>query len=194
MSIMTFKINSKKGFTLVEVMTVVAVSSILFAIISGLFSFAIKNQREILNRQRTMNQISYVADRIAMELRDAKIPPDGFCVPSGVSYSMRDQEPGNLGGNIVFYSRENKCLWIFLDETKKQIFLQEMTVFPHPEPVPLSSGNLEIRNFRISLLNPNTDGSTDGQARISFLIEVLEPSKVIITKTVSQRNLNIINP
>jgi prepilin-type N-terminal cleavage/methylation domain-containing protein len=177
--------QNKKGFTLVEVMVVVSVFSVLFTITTGLFSFALKTQRNIRHHQEMISQLSYTADIIASQLRDAKItPPLEVCVEGEDNYSESTQ--GDEG--IRFYSRDNLCVEIYRKDTVLLVGSPESG-----EAIPLTPKPIFIEDFKVTIQNPGMNDS--GQARVTFMIKAKGPypyeKEMTLVRTVSQRNLNI---
>jgi prepilin-type N-terminal cleavage/methylation domain-containing protein len=179
---------NKKGFTLVEIMVVVSVFTVLFTISAGLFSIALKNQRYIRHHRQTLDQVTYIADNIAAQLRDAKTtpPPPVNCIPGGVNYTTNI---ANEGEGVRFYNRDNLCIEIYLSDEVPALFV---TNAGGDQEVLFSPKNFNIQDFKVTILNP---GTGDGQARVTFMIKAQGPPpdrpQVTVVKTVSQRNLNI---
>jgi len=179
--------QTKKGFTLVEVMVVVSVFSVLFTITTGLFSFALKTQRNIRHHQEMTDQLSYAADIIASQIRDAKITPSTVpdCVGGENNYSDEITQ-GDEG--IRFYSRDNLCVEIYRKDTVI------LVGSPGSEKsIPLTPKPIFIEDFKVTIQNP---GMNDlGQARVTFMIRARGPypynQEMTLVRTVSQRNLNI---
>ena len=184
---------NKKGFTLVELMVVVSVFTILFTISAGLFSIALKNQRYIRLHRQTLDQITYTADNIAAQLRDAKTTQwPTACIPGGINYTTNIT---NEGEGVRFLNRDDLCIEIYLDQDARALYVANAA---GTQNVIFSPKNFNIQAFKVTIMNPGTgdNGHGDnGQARVTFMIKAQGPPpdrpEVTIIKTISQRNLNI---
>lgn len=78
-----------KGFTLVELIVVLAVFLFIIGVAITIFLSIITNQKSVLAEQKILNQISYVEEHVSKALRMAKKDTDGACLqnePAGTLY------------------------------------------------------------------------------------------------------------
>jgi type II secretory pathway pseudopilin PulG len=210
---MNFKFKKQGGFTLIELIVVMAVFFFIVGAVIGIFISIIQNQKKVLAEQQLLNQISYVEEHMSKALRMASTDEYGSCIPEGYIYLLMRQPSNDVYTGIKFIDRsdDNACKtfsWVdgVLKETKN-----------NGNPVPITSSVLQINSVRFSV--NGLDGSVSGQGcigdsdncgaisnvsstvkqpqpRVTMLLDVKvpgdsgNPARTIQT-TVSQRNLNI---
>lgn len=207
-----------KGFTLIELIVVMAVFLFIVGAAITIFLSIISHQKKVLSEQELLNQVSYVEEYMSKALRMAAKDTSGSCLGqdnTGYIYLLThyDLHSSKFRG-IKFInpsdlnsSNNPVCQEFYLDENN---VLQE--VKDSSSPVALSSANLQLDpenpiRFAINGL----DGSSSGcasveqcgasgqdsvQPRVTILLNVKiagdsqEPERAVQT-TVSQRDLNI---
>lgn len=190
-----------KGFTLVELMVVMAVFLFVIGGAIAIFISIIQQQRRILSEQELLNQTSYVMEYMSKALRMAKNDTAGSCLidGSGNSYLKYNYLLGHQNGNyyegikFINASNGNICQEFYLNSG----ILWEKKA--EAGAVALTSAGLNIKSLKFAL-NGNTaldhmvdDIGIQPRVTISMEIETVnskeEPARIIQT-TVSQRNLN----
>ena len=172
--------NNGEGFTIIELIVVLAVFLFVIGAAISIFLSIIKNQKEILAEQQFLNQISYAQEYMSKALRMAKTAENSDCIPTESIYSLTRQNFSSglyQGIKFINQSDNNTCQEFFLEEN----ILKE--VKGENLPVDLSSSSLKINYARfiidgsssyISALNCNTDSCV--QPRVTILLNVAIPN------------------
>ncbi|MCX6723587.1 MAG: type II secretion system protein [Candidatus Staskawiczbacteria bacterium] len=211
--------NFKKGFTLIEIIVVMAVFMFIIGAGIGLFLSIVKSQKRILAEQQLINQISYAEEYMSKALRMAVKDSAGTCLTDDsptspnfghyyTNYNYLLTRPINnffTGIKFINASNGNICQEFFLD-TDGVLYERKKGV----AQVPLTSSNMKVNFVRFGIngyngcYGGNTCPSGDQdtavftvtplpQPRITTLLNVTAPGdsngKTFQT-TVSQRNLN----
>jgi prepilin-type N-terminal cleavage/methylation domain-containing protein len=189
-----------KGFTLIELIVVMAVFLFVIGITITIFISIVLHQKAVLAEQEFLSQISYVQEYMSKALRMASVATDDSCIPKGYSYLLTKGIKFINQSDIDLETGEALCQEFFLDAGG---ILKEKR---GSEPaVALVSKNLKI-NYIKFVIN-GSDGScsdsnlcgaknTDNiQPRVTMLLSVKIPGdnqdvERIIQTTISQRNLN----
>ena len=207
--------NFKKGFTLIELIVVLAVFLLIIGVAISIFISIFQNQKRILAEQRVLNQVSYVEEYMSKALRMAAKDTDGLACFGDIKYQGYNYLLTNPNPTTGFYegikfinaTDNDACEEFFLDsgvlKKKEYVGLSASTA------VALTSTELQINSIRFGIDEttgcvgaPETcppgalkqDG-TKPQSRVTISLGVKvpndtqEPIKYIQT-TISQRNLN----
>lgn len=207
-----------KGFTLVELMVVMAIFLFIIAGAIGIFISIIQYERRILAEQELLNQMSYVIEYMSKALRMAGKDGTGDCLgEAGYSYLLTrpDSTTGFYRGIKFINASDNyACQEFYLDNYVSQggsniTVLKEKKVYPLYVPVSdenavaLTSEKFKITSLRFGI--NGTDGRVGGtyyasdddaiQPKITILLDIqpLSDSDQEIKKiqtTISQRKLN----
>jgi prepilin-type N-terminal cleavage/methylation domain-containing protein len=202
-----------KGFTIIELIVVMAVFLFIIGAAIGIFLSIVQNQKKVLADQEFLNQISYVQEYMSKALRMAKTAvtsSDTDCLPLGYIYFLTRSNAGFYQGiKFINQSDNNICQEFFLDADG---VLKEIK--GGGSPVALTSTNLQIKSARFSIngSNGSTFASASGgcsgttqcgawykdavQPRVTILLNVSisgDSSIRTVQTTVSQRNLNVNN-
>ena len=192
------------GFTLVELIIVMALFLLITGASLGIFISVIKTQRTILSEQQFLNQISYVNEYMSKALRMARTDSTGVCLAKGYIYELTNHDIGSgLFEGIKFLAADGvtcqQFIWDnggFLKEIKGNNSAVSLT----------STNNFKINSVKFSIngldgsanfcADPNQCGAAytdDVQPRVTILFNVTvnNESAKTIQVTVSQRNLNI---
>lgn len=184
------KQNHSAGFTLVELLVVIATFVVITITAVDLFVLMISHQRRILAEQELLNQTSYVTEYMSRALRMATKATDTACISTiGKNYEIT-----TTGMGIKFINASN------IDSLGKPICqefrleggrIQEIK--NSGVAVPLTSGTIEIQKFNIKLYG-DTAGDKE-QPRVAIAIDVKRQTKDFqldkqMQVTVSQRNLD----
>lgn len=204
--------KNRKGFTIIELIVVIAVFMFIIGAAIGIFLSIVRSQKKILSEQKFLNQISYAEEYMSKGLRMAKAAAEDSCIPQGYIYSLtRYQDNGFFTGiKFINQSDDDACQEFFLDNSDP-LHPAIMEKRGDSPAVAITSSNLQINSVRFSVngsnggiftiptnLNCNSTlcGATnlDGvQPRVTILLNVIIPgsSSRTIQTTVSQRNLNV---
>ena len=202
--------NTSKGFTLVELIVVMAVLLFVLGTAVSIFISLVQHQRIILSEQELLNQTSFVLERMSKALRAAKKedPTTAVCLvdSSGVSYPgynyllTRPVKEVYTGIKFINQSDNNVCQEFYLDNSDiANPVLKEIK--NNSQPVALTSDRLMINAIRFSIngRNGSTGGITDDnniQPRVTIFLDIQakggsNQSAKKIQTTISQRDLNI---
>lgn len=201
-SMTTYK---KNGFTLIELITSVAVFGFITAIVAGLFIYAVVIQRSILAQQKLLDEASFAMEYISRGLKVAERnnTGSGVCDPDpildGRSYRLTHENPFGSGiwQGIKFQAPNPVvegalfCREFFFDATSGR--LQELRDGVQNF---ITSDQMEVTAFRVMLTGDDPGDSL--QPRVTILLELRrrgakpeEQPTLRLQTTVSQRNLDI---
>ncbi|TSC54175.1 MAG: hypothetical protein LiPW30_745 [Parcubacteria group bacterium LiPW_30] len=202
-----------KGFTLIELIIVIAVLLFVVGTAIGIFISIVQHQRIILAEQELLNQVSYVLEHMSKALRMA-----GKDSPVSPVKCLKDDLPGTNeypGNNYLlthpFYSfytgikfinqsDNNICQEFYLDNG---VLKEKKSGLP-AEGIALTSDKFYINSIKFGINGKNgsiVDSPVDGgnnfiQPRITIYLDIQikeddsQSSKKIQT-TISQRDLNV---
>ncbi len=201
---------SSKGFTLIELVVVIAVFLLVIGAAISIFISVVQNQRKILAEQELLSQTSYVIEYMSKALRVAKKDTTGACL--GLDYIGHNYlltrgsllSPYYKGIKFINQSNNNACQEFFLDmsELGGAVLKELKNSTTDSNAVALTSSNININSIRFSIngrsgLVGTGDSDTGGiQPRVTIFLDVksnksdIQVSKKIQT-TVSQLDLNI---
>ena len=211
MKVLNFR--NKKGFTLIELIVVMAVFLFIIGAAIGIFLSIVKNQKKILAEQQVLNQISYVEEYMSKALRMVAADLSGGCISPGYIYLLTRYN-GTLGAwqgiKFINQSDGDACQEFFLAGTGTALdpyILKEIK--NGGAAVDLTPNNLQFDSTNPIRFAVNGSASGCGgaipcgasntdpvQPRVTILLNIKiagdsqEPNKIIQT-TVSQRNLNV---
>src|SRR5438132_555205 len=104
------KTNMQQGFTLIELVVVLAIFLILVGAMVDVFISIVGNQKRILQEQEILNQASYVLEYMSTALKAAVKDPDGTCLgTAGYIYLLThcDNGPSEPCNGIKFINQSN---------------------------------------------------------------------------------------
>jgi prepilin-type N-terminal cleavage/methylation domain-containing protein len=200
-----------EGFTLVEMVVVMAIFLLVIGSGISIFISIIQHQAAILAEQKILNQLSYAEEHMSKALRMAKrsvvSTTDVNCVPADYTLLLtRKYESGSVGAGyyngIKFISQTdgNMCTEFFLDTDG---VLKEIK--GTSSAAPLTSTDVKINYIRfaingvIATNSSGLTGATKGQIlqprlTISMSVKIKGATQDIdrvIQTTISARNLNV---
>jgi len=189
----------QKGFSIVELIIVLAIFSVVLGVAVSMLISIINEQRTILAKQELVNQTSYVAEYISKPLRLATKDLTGSCLGVvGYVYVLTHCAGGNCSG-IKFINTldNNACEEFFLDTTNPASPTLEDFKNGTTKNNILSS-KLTIRHAQF-IINGNktklfASASDTVEPRVTMLLDVQTQAGItpvqeqIIQTTVSQRN------
>lgn len=187
-----FKIQVSKdgtGFTLVEMLVVVAIFSILIVAIIGVFVSAVRAQKYNLAAQQLLDQTSYAMGYTSRFLRMAKKDEGGSCtgIP-GSNYSV-----GSGGRSIKFKNYQGECMEF--KQAGGKITVTRHIGEPTRAEYDLTSADIEVMNSGRMFTLAGEQETDFLQPRVTFFLEIKakesrpQPS-IRIQATVSQRDLD----
>lgn len=189
-----------KGFTLIEIIVVMAVFLLIIGTALGIFISIVFNQRRILAQQELLSQASYVVEYMAKGFRMAGKDLAGDCVGEGYTYQLKNFSGGAWQGiKFVNQSDNNICQEFFLDGS----VLKEKK--NGGDAVQVTGASLKINSLKFSINGHDpsdqncefapSESCGTGQPRVTILLDIKsqgdenQPSTIVQT-TVSQRDLN----
>jgi len=182
------QLKQSRGFTMVELIVVVAVLAVVILTATDLFLSMVKNQRRILIQQEILSQSSYVVEYMSRALRFAVRDDDGECITAATSYQITQS-----GRGIKFMNHSNNdiCQEFLWDPTTLKI--QESQDGGSSYSF-LSADNVLVNNFKFQLSGDVISDTT--QPRVTLFMDVqhlgsaVDEPRQIIQTTISQRNLD----
>ncbi len=191
----TKQLNRQHGFSLVEMVVVLALFMLIIGVAVNMFISIVDAQKRILGEEELLNQVSYVQEYASRAIRSAVKDATADCLTDGAqSYPGYNPQLAGYEG-IKFISKDNVCEEFFVDPADG--LLKESKDGAKPQPILSSKFVLRYVKFVI-----NGDSSLGGasasdavQPRVTMALAVQNqtagaPDEVFQT-TVSQRNLNI---
>jgi prepilin-type N-terminal cleavage/methylation domain-containing protein len=207
-----------RGFTLIEMMVVMAVFLFVIGAAITIFISTIQEQKRILSEQEILNQVSYVLEYMSKALRMAKsavTDSDTDCLGQGnLGYVYMLTRPDLVSGvfkgiKFINQSNQNACQEFFLDnisDPSRPVLKELRNSSVSGDAVAITSTDFKINSIRFAI--NGTDGSINNcqdvqqcgasvldsvQPKITILLNVQipgdsQPAKIFQT-TVSQRNL-----
>ena len=192
----------KSGFTIIELIIVLAVFFVVIGGAVGIFISMIQQQRKVLSEQELLNQTTYIEEYMSRLIRAVAIDPTGSCLGSnGVNYpgyyyllTHYDSALGFYQG-IKFISNANVCEEFFLDTDG---VLKEIKDSGMPQNILSSRFTIDHARFVING-DKNLIGASNNdliQPRVTILLDIQNQidgaqQEKIIQTTVSQRKLNL---
>lgn len=195
-------LKNQEGFTLMEIVVVLALFLIITGVTIDLFVSIVQQQKRVLSEQELLNQTSYITEYISRALKMAIKDPSGSCLgQTGNVYVLTHCPNGTFeacnGVKFINASDSNACEEIFLDTTNPTIpVLKEIKNGASAQNILSDKFNVQYARFVINgdkTLHLATDTNTV-QPRITLLFDVrIQSSGIwhekIIQTTASSRNL-----
>lgn len=196
------KSSSHTGFTLIEIVVVLALLGLLGGAVFNLFAAGISAQRNTLSIQKSTNQLSYVAEYMGRALRQAtkELRSSQQCLANvgrGWNYEI---SAGN--DSITFLDKQGFCRKISLSANQ---IVEQIATSPDSHdaanlgPIqPLTPAGMTITNFRMIQQGAYQGDSVtpdNEQPRVTFVIEARgegSDANIRIQTTVSQRNFDVV--
>ena len=165
--------NKSRGFTIIELVVVMAVFLFVVGAAISIFLSIVTNQKKLLSEVQILNQISYVEERMSKALRQTATDTAGSCSGgssgSNYVYVLTHYNSSTFAYQGIKFINEtdgNLCQEFYLDSSG---VLQE--VRGAVAAVPLTSSDLKINSIRFALNGydgsvgqtnsiPNCTGST----------------------------------
>ena len=206
-----FELSSESGagFTLIELIVVIAVLLFVVGTALGIFISIVQHQKIILAEQELLNQVSYALEHISKALRMAGKDTDGSCLGPDYlrhNYLLTDPIAGIFYTGIKFINQSDTnevtglpvCQKFYLDNG----ILKEIK--DNSQWVALTSDRLFINSIKFGINGKYKFGAGDDigasgnnfiQPRITIYLDIQTKGDNQSTKkfqtTISQRNLNV---
>ncbi len=189
------------GFTLVEIVVVLALLGLLGGAAFNLFVSAFSAQRNTLSIQKSTNQLSYVAEYTGRALRQAtkELRSSQQCLANvgrGWNYEV---SVGN--DSIAFLDKQGFCRKFSLSANQ---IVEQVATSPDSHDAanfgttqPLTPSSMKVTNFRVVQRGAYQGDSItpdNEQPRITFVIEAEgegSNATIRIQTTISQRNFDV---
>ena len=194
-----------KGFTIIELVIVMAIFLFIIGAAISIFLNVLQNQKRILADQELLNQISYVEEYMSKALRMAKIDTTGDCLGvdnKGYIFLLTRQDTGldvYRGIKFINQSDGDACQEFFLDNVTPDN-ISNLTLDDPNNPVVLkelknntdvskatflTSANLKISSIRFGINgsdgsisnNPNPDSAPGASGG-----DLIQPKVTILLK------------
>src|SRR5437016_4779509 len=110
-----FKSNFLSGFSLIEVVAVLAVFFLILGTAVSIFLSIIQSQKNILKEQDLLDQASYALEAMSRNIRAAAKDTTGSCISVGSIYSLTHFNVLGFYSGIKFIASDNSCTEYFLD-------------------------------------------------------------------------------
>lgn len=198
--IKNFKNEKSAGFTIIELVVVLAIFVIVIDATVVLFISIVKHQKRILLEQELLSQSSYAIEYISRSLRGAKKDETGVCLQDGGTpypgyiYLLTHYNPVSMfSEGVKFISATDDCKEFFLDGDG---IFKEIKNGQPAQPLIADKFTVQYGRFVI-----NGDGNLFGasendpiQPRITILLGIQNNApesqqEKIIQTTVSRRNI-----
>lgn len=185
-----------KGFTLIELIVVMAVFLFVIGTALGIFISIVQNQKRVLAEQQVLSQISYVEEYMSKALRMANVAGDDSCIPQGHIYLLTNYDQSSQFFRGIKFINQSDVNPAIINSGCQEFYLDNgilKEVRGNASPVALTSDKLKINSIKFSV---NGVSSADRiQPRVTILLNVNIPgdnqgANRIIQTTVSQRNIN----
>lgn len=185
---------NQQGFTLTELVVVLAIFSLIFSAVAAVFVSVVQRQKDALGEQEFSNQASYAMEKISRAIRMAIKDEGGECSGANGVYLLThyNGEEGFYEG-MKFINSEGECQEFFLADGK----IKEIKGAEAEREI--LSGSFLIESARFAVNGDKALGgavaSATEQPRISIVLKIkMITGGVWLEKTVqttiSQVNIN----
>ena len=197
----------QKGFTLIELIVVMAVFLVIIGAALGIFISIVQNQKRILARQELLNQASYFLEQMSKGMRMAAKDLTGRCIDQGNVYKITKDANGNFS-SIKFINQsdvtkdpQGSCQMFCLSEDIiKEKYPDSVSDWNCLNATPVTSSALKVNSLRFALdgdstlnqtYSPVEGSNVQPSCTISLDIKSFTSDPFIkVQTTVSQRDLN----
>lgn len=210
--------KKERGFTLIEVIVVLAVFLLIIGVAISIFISIVQEQRRILAQQEILNQVSYVEEYMSKALRMASRDDEETCLAGypGYNYLLTRLDSDGIyytGIKFINQSDDNACTEFFLghsilgDNSSPFVLRELKNSSDDADSITLTSTKLQIDKIKFAIngaigtaLPGGTYGAAGGESFIQPKVTILLGVKIqgdptdpvrIIQTTISQRNLNV---
>jgi prepilin-type N-terminal cleavage/methylation domain-containing protein len=199
--------NKTNGFTLIEVIVVMAVFMLIVGSAISIFISIVQHQKNILAEQELLNQSSYAIETISKALRMAGRDDVGDCISVGYNYMLSEWNLTLRGYTHIKFLNQSDidflgnqaCQEFYLDDGVLKEVKRYLVADPI-NPIAITSAKLKVNSLVFAINGDKTkEGASDidgVQPRVTIFMDIQvsgDNSRSIgkIQTTVSQRNLNM---
>ncbi len=149
------------GFTLIELIVVMAVFLFIIGAAISIFISVVQNQKKVLAEQQLINQVSYAEEYMAKALRMATADTAGNCIPKGYIYLLTpyDDSTGLFTGIKFINQSTLVCQQFLWDKNSGELEEVDWVGDTAGPEVPITSSGLTINSVRLSV--NGSDGSSN---------------------------------
>lgn len=176
--------NSQQGFTLLELVTSMAIFLIIMGTVSGIFASILRNQRRVLSKQLIMSNTSYALEYMGRALRMAKkdTPSNQSCLSeTGLNYENPDDN------QIKFLTHDEKCVTFKLENDQ----IKGVNVNGEGKTLAFTSDDLNIQKLKFTLNGQSQENNLQPTITIFFRVETPGGHTFSTQTTITQRNLDV---
>lgn len=178
--------KAKTGFTLVEMLVVLAIFSIMLTAIALVFISGTKVQANSLASEQLLEQLNYAVEYMGRSIRMAKKATNANCIANSDNYSSTSSTSPSIG----FVDNDgvsDECIYFRLIDSR--IYKGDW----NDNGFPLTSDDIKITKLSFNI--SGGAGSSGLQPKVTVLIEAESKSgnpiqKISLQTTISQRDLN----
>lgn len=176
--------NMRKGFTLIELIIVIVISSMV-----GVFTFSfIYSSIQTYRLMRTQSQIyqeaSYVLDRITRELRDATY---NLSSTRGISFTKAHQTPAD-SNTFVRYYQSGASLFRCSDSVSGHICLFNPDSSPTNKAISSNIAAFEVLHSPNVECNPSNPPTCQDDSFSITLRMIKEGQTIVVGATITPKN------
>ena len=182
------KDNSKKAFTLVELLVVCGIFSTIVIVIVSIFVSLIQLQKNILLTKKALGEANYALEFMSRGLRMAQKDTTPDCLnQAGLNYENFDPGDGNIRHGIRFKNGNEggECQEFYL-ENGQIMFKRE-----NQDPQPLTSPQLNITRLQFILKGASQDDALQPLVTIAFTIQPKSCPPLTFQTSISQRDPDV---
>ncbi|KPJ71790.1 hypothetical protein AMJ50_00420 [Parcubacteria bacterium DG_74_3] len=182
-----------KGFTLPELLTGLAIFSLVIGAASGVFVSAIRGQRKSMAYQELLDQTSYLTEYISRALRMAKKDLSGDCISQKTNY----ENPSGDSSRIRFLDYSVRCHEFLKDgDVLKERRSTDESALSLGEPISLTGTGLKVESVMFYLLGQSQTDNLQPKVTLFLKMKSLgekpeQQPEIKLQTTISQRNLDI---
>ena len=185
--------EKNRAFTLIEMLVSAAIFVSLIGVVSAIFVWTIRLQRQSLAYQELLDQTSYVMEYMSRAIRMAikdDIKTESFEEKNCLSgYKVNFATSTNQGNMCLkFRNYENKCQEFCRENSNGKKKLVEKIEGTKRD---LTSPSLDVTDFTVKVTGAAQGDQLQPLVSISLEIKGKENSKIKIRTKVSQRNLDV---
>ena len=175
----------KKGFTLIELMTTIAIFSVIIGAIIGIFIAGVRQQKIALEIQTLLDQTTFSLEFMSRNLRMANKELGQGCLSQrGLNYEITK---GGSGVKFINFLEDSDCQEFFLESGQLTYFRQSSG-----QTLAMTSDKLEISSLNFNLIGGSQQD--DIQPRLTLFLEISSSGgipKSQFQTTISQRKLDV---
>lgn len=170
---------------MVELMTTIAIFSVIIGAIVGIFIAGVRQQKLALEIQTLLDQTTFSLEFMSRNLRMAnKELSQGCLSQQGLNYELTH---GGSGVKFINFLEGNDCQEFFLEGGQLKYFRQSSG-----QTLAMTSDKLELSSLNFNLIGESQDD--DIQPRLTLFLEISSTGgipKSQFQTTISQRKLDV---